>query len=657
MKKRILLFVTFLLIFTLTACSANTAETTAVVNEAQVLNVASTETTATPSESQSATEVVAENSALHEDAQDYVWDASAVIPILLNGDSISAEGQGVTVDGSTATITAAGTYSLTGTLSDGKIVVNSADAGTVRLILNGASIYNSTSSPIYVQNAEKTIIVLADQTENSVSDGTSYVFESADEDEPNAAIFSKSDLTIYGNGTLTVNGNYNDGIASKDGLILSGGTVLVNAVDDGIRGKDYLVVKDGNITVTAQGDGLKSDNEEDATRGFIYVEKGTLDVTSGGDAIQAATDVVVTDGEIRLTSGGGSNHAISADASAKGIKGTASVSLNGGTFIIDSADDALHSNGSLVINGGTFTLSSGDDGIHSESTLDINAGDIQITQSYEGIESAVISIRDGNIHIVASDDGVNAVSANGGSGGNPGAGPGGGRPIPGDGQGQAPGQGQDTAMDPGQAQNAAGAPGQDAFAGGPGQGGFAGGGNNALYIYGGYMVIEAGGDGMDINGAIEMTGGVVIVNGPTESMNGAIDYNNGFNMTGGFLLAAGSSNMAQAPDESSSQYALLINFDSMLPAGTLVHIENSEGEDIFTFSPSKQYQSIAFSSPELENGVTYEVFYGGEASGTVTDGLYQDATYSAGTQYTSFTISDVVTRIGNNAGFGGRRRP
>ncbi len=624
MKKRILFLVTFLLIFTLTACSANAAETTAVVNEAQTLNVASTETTATPSESQSATEVVAENSALHEDAQDYVWDASAVIPILLNGDSISAEGQGVTVDGSTATITAAGTYSLTGSLSDGKIVVNSTDTGTVRLILNGASIYNSTSSPIYVQNAEKTIIVLADQTENSVSDGTSYVFESADEDEPNAAIFSKSDLTIYGNGTLTVNGNYNDGIASKDGLILSGGTVLVNAVDDGIRGKDYLVVKDGNITVTAQGDGLKADNEEDATKGFIYVEKGTLDVTSGGDAIQAATDVVVTDGEIRLTSGGGSNHAISADASAKGIKGTTSVSLDGGTFVVDSADDALHSNGSLVINSGTFTLSSGDDGIHSESTLDINAGDIQITQSYEGIESAVITIRDGNIHIVASDDGVNAVSANGGSGGNPGAGPGGGRPMPGD---------------------------------GPGQGGFAGGGNNALYIYGGYMVIEAGGDGMDINGAIEMTAGVVIVNGPTESMNGAIDYNNGFNMTGGFLLAAGSSNMAQAPDESSSQYALLINFDSMLPAGTLVHIENSQGEDIFTFSPSKQYQSIAFSSPELENGVTYEVFYGGEASGAVTDGLYQEATYSAGTQYASFTISDVVTRIGNNAGFGGRRRP
>ncbi|NMC77717.1 MAG: carbohydrate-binding domain-containing protein, partial [Chloroflexi bacterium] len=250
MKKRILFFVTFLLIFTLTACSANTAETTAAVNEAQTLNVASTETTTTPSESQSATEVVAENSTLHEDAQDYVWDASAVIPILLNGDSISAEGQGVTVDGSTATITAAGTYSLTGSLSDGKIVVNSTDTGTVRLILNGASIYNSTSSPIYVQNAEKTIIVLADQTENSVSDGTSYVFESADEDEPHAAIFSKSDLTIYGNGTLTVNGNYNDGIASKDGLILSGGTVLVNAVDDGIRGKDYLVVKDGNITVT-----------------------------------------------------------------------------------------------------------------------------------------------------------------------------------------------------------------------------------------------------------------------------------------------------------------------------------------------------------------------------------------------------------------------
>ena len=138
-----------------------------------------------------------------------------------------------------------------------------------------------------------------------------------------------------------------------------------------------------------------------------------------------------------------------------------------------------------------------------------------------------------------------------------------------------------------------------------------------LYINGGYIWVDADGDGLDINGAIEMTDGVVLVNGPTENMNGALDYDGGFNISGGFLVAVGSAGMAQAPRQISSQNSLLINLSCTTAAGTLIHIQNSAGEDILTFAPTKHYQSIAFSSPELVNGETYTISYGGSSSGSL----------------------------------------
>ena len=310
-------------------------------------------------------------------------------------------------NGSKATITAGGTYAISGTLTNGQIVVSSADKNTVRLILNGVNITNTTNAPIYIETAEKAVIVLADNTQNYVTDGSTYVFANAADDEPNAAIFSKGDLSFYGNGTLTVKGNYNDAISSKDGLIIKSGTINITSVDDGIRGKDYLIVKDGKITVNAKGDGLKSDNDEDATRGYIYLVKGTFSVIAGGDAISAETDVLIGDGNYTVTSGGGSNYTVSSTLSAKGIKGIINTIIDGGTFTFSTADDALHSNKSLVINGGSFTITSGDDGMHSDSMLVINSGVINITKSYEGIESSAITINDGTIHVTASDDGIN----------------------------------------------------------------------------------------------------------------------------------------------------------------------------------------------------------------------------------------------------------
>jgi hypothetical protein len=162
--------------------------------------------------------------------------------------------------------------------------------------------------------------------------------------------------------------------------------------------------------------------------------------------------------------------------------------------------------------------------------------------------------------------------------------------------------------------------------------------------------VQAGGDGVDINGGIEMTDGILLVNGPTEQMNGAIDYDTSFKMTGGFLVAAGSSGMAMAPGQTSSQYSTLVYLSAAQKAGTLIHIQNSAGEDILTFAPVKQYQSLAFSSPELLKGNAYTVFTGGSSTGAVKDGLYEGGTYTGGTQFSSFTVSSLVTTVGTGKG-------
>jgi hypothetical protein len=554
----------------------------------------------------SAQEALAENQKLHSDADDYTWEEAEVISIELNGDSITTSGAGVTVEGSKATITSAGTYRLSGTLAEGQIIVDSAAEKVVRLLLNGVSLSNSTTSPINIVNAEEVVIILLDGTENTIADGPAYVFADPAVEEPDAAIFSAADLTIYGSGSLTVSGNYNDGINSKDGLIIAGGNILVNAVDDGLRGKDYLAVEGGNLTVNAQGDGLKADNEEEAERGYIFIEDGVIHITAAGDALTAATDVVITGGNLTLSSGGGSGQRISGTTSAKGIKAAVSLLVTGGSLTIDSADDALNTNGSLVIDGGTLMLASGDDGMHADATLEINAGEIQITQSYEGIESAVITINDGTIHVVASDDGLNVSAGMDGSG---------------RGGGMVPGQDNFTYT-----------------------------GDNYLYVNGGYIAVNAGGDGVDSNGGIEMTGGVLLVNGPTENMNGPLDFA-AFNLTGGYLVASGSAGMAQAPGQASSQNSIMIYFSSTLQAGTLVRIQNSAGEELLTFAPVKEFQSLVFSSPELVQGETYEIYTGGSSGGTAVDSLILDGTYEAGEKYESVKLSGVTTTAGSGGGF------
>jgi len=169
-------------------------------------------------------------------------------------------------------------------------------------------------------------------------------------------------------------------------------------------------------------------------------------------------------------------------------------------------------------------------------------------------------------------------------------------------------------------------------------------GDNYLYINGGYIYVNSTGDGIDVNGAIEMTGGTVIVNGPISNSNGALDYDTTIKISGGFLVAAGSSGMLQAPGTSSTQYSVAVGISES--AGTLFNIQTSDGTtSLLTFSPAKTYQAVVFSSPDLTKGSSYDIYYGGSSTGTPENGLYTDGAYSGGTKYDSFTVSGMVTFV------------
>ncbi|EFM11143.1 conserved hypothetical protein [Paenibacillus curdlanolyticus YK9] len=540
----------------LTACgdksgTASTTGATAAASTAQASSSASGEQLATIDLTQ---EVQYEADDAYTD-----WAASNPTIIKLNGTSASVEGAGAAAKDSTITITAAGTYAVSGKLNDGQIVVDVPDKGVVRLVLNGAEIHNSSSSAIYVKEAGKTVISLQEGTENRVSDGAAYAnaaegataaagatdadaSAAEQSDEPNAAIYSKDDLTINGTGRLTVEGNYNNGIASKDKLKVTGGTIAIDAVDDGVMGRDLVAVQAGEFTIKAGGHGIQTTNDEAGSEGII--------------------------------------------------------NLAGGTFAIESGEDALHSSGGIRMTDGDVRINAGDDGVHAEIAIAIEGGTIDIAKSNEGIEAPTVGIAGGKIGLVASDDGVNVAGGVDGS----------------------------------------------ANEGGPGGGNQAGVASaRKLTISGGYLTVDSQGDGLDANGSIEMTGGTVIVNGPTENNNGSLDYDGTFTMTGGFLIAAGSSGMVQAASEGSTQPGILMTYPQAQQAGTLVHLADSEGNAVLTFAPSKSYQAVFISAPNLKQNESYTLYSGGASTGTEIDGLYEGGEYEGGTKVVAFETSSLVT--------------
>lgn len=586
-----------------------------------LLTACSTEaSTTTASSDVSTTEATVESTLISDSS----YSESNSTAIIFSDQTITVDGSGAAADGSILTITQPGTYILSGTLSEGQVRVETVDEADVQIVLDGATITNSTGAAIYVKSANSATITLAEGTTNTLSDGEIYTFEDS-EDEPDATLFSKSDLILNGTGTLVIDANYAHAIKGKDDVTIAEGTYDITSVGDAIKGRDSLFISSGTFTIVAGADGLQSTNEEEEGKGILTIESGTFTITAAADGIQAATDLQILGGDFTITTGGGSaNSSTTSEAwgtwgapteeaatttteettSAKGLKATGSLAISGGTFVLDTSDDALHTNDTIQITGGDFTIASGDDGIHADNTVTIDDGTIDINQSYEGIEATEITLNGGDIALTTSDDGINAAGGN-------------------------------------DASAVSGRPGESTFTS-------TAEGAGLLTINGGTLVVNASGDGLDSNGSIEMNDGTVIVNGPTDSMNGTLDYDSTFNINGGTLIGVGSSGMAMSPSSTSTQSFL---FTSSIPlaADEAIQITGPDGEVILTFEASTTAQSLVFSSPELVNGSAYTITTGGTVSGDSATGIYEDTSFSGG----SSTVEVSATTESSGGQMGG----
>lgn len=367
------------------------------------------------------------------------YDESEAIPIALNGDGASCDSSSIVIDGSTITITAEGVYLISGTLNDGQIIVNAGDTEKVQLVLAGADITSSTSAAIYALEADKVFVTLAEGTENTLTNGGEYV--AIDDNNIDSVIFAKTDLTLNGSGSLTINAQAGHGVVSKDDLVITGGNYTITAASHGLSGKDSVAIAAGTFAITSGKDGIHAENSDDTSLGWLYIQDGNFNITSQGDAISAQGALQIDGGTFDLYTGEGSasvemtssdqfgggqrggwtNQTTAPDTqttsttqteedstSQKGIKGESTYAINGGTFTIDSADDCLHAGGEMVIAAGEFTLNSGDDTVHCDDALTIQSGTFTIPYCYEGIEGLSITIEDGVFDITSNDDGLNA---------------------------------------------------------------------------------------------------------------------------------------------------------------------------------------------------------------------------------------------------------
>ena len=330
-----------------------------------------------------------------EDDLDAAWSEESAQTITCSGTDVQGGDQGGSIEDGVIRITQAGTYILRGSY-EGQICIEAGEEDTVRLVLDGFAVSCSDTSPIYGLQCKKLILTLAEGTENQVSDGSSYVFENPDDDEPDAAIFCKGDLTVNGSGSLTVNGNYSDGIRSKEDLKIISGQIQVTAVKDGLKGKDSLTMKDGQIQITSGEDGLKANNDSDPDKGYLIIDGGQIQISAGDDGIHSETWLTIHDGTITV------------EESNEGIEGM-KIDINGGSISVSSEDDGINAAAStgdetvdserqkmeanpdvyVRIAGGEISISPGADGIDSNGDVYVTGGATYISGPETGGEGSL----------------------------------------------------------------------------------------------------------------------------------------------------------------------------------------------------------------------------------------------------------------------------
>ena len=536
------------------------------------------------------------------------YDEKECVRIELSGNTAKSDSDCVSISESTVTITKEGSYIISGSLEDGMIIVDAEDSAKIQLILSGADIQSNTSAALYIRNADKVFVTLADGTSNSLSNGG--VFNQIDENSIDGAVFSKEDLTFNGSGNLTVTSPTAHAIVCKDDLVITGGKYTLDCASHGIDANDSVRISDTvELDITSGKDGIHCENSDEASLGFVYISNGMINIDAQGDGISAGAYMLIENGSFDILSGGGSANGSKESSdnyggfgggpggkrpgdeqasqteqdstSMKAIKATDSIIINGGTFSIDSADDSIHSDKSVTIASGTFEIASGDDAIHAEETLDVSGGTIEVTKSYEGLEALNINITNGDISLVARDDGLNAAGGTDSSGIN------GGR----DGMFGGPGGGHG------------------------GMGGPMSSGNGSIIISGGTLYIQASGDGIDANGTLEITGGYTVVCGPSQGDTATLDYDVSGVITGGTFIGTGGAGMAQT-FSSSTQGVVAIRASNQT-ADSEVSLKDKNGDAILSCTPKLPFAVVILSSPDIVSGETYTISVGTDSGEVV----------------------------------------
>ena len=568
--------------------------------------------TVSPARAEDITPLVTAESALLDTADlftdrdsDATYKENKSVLIELKGNEAMTDSDTVSVDGGIITLTEAGTYIVTGEWN-GMIIVDVDKTEKVQLVLHGAAIHSDSSAALYIRQADKVFLTLAEGTENALVNGGT--FAAIDENNIDAALFSKDDLSINGAGSLTVASPAGHGIVSKDDLVITGGSFEITAGSHGLSGQDSVRILDGSFRITAGKDGVHADNAEDSEKGYVYIGGGTYQITSEGDGLSASGVMQIDGGAYTLQAGGGSigqtvrveegrgffggSFPDAEDAvSTKGVKASGSLLINGGTFDLDTLDDAVHSNASVTLNGGSFTIATDDDAFHADNQLIITDGTIQVTQSYEGLEGRSIDVLGGTLAITSSDDGVNA----------------------------------------------AGGKDESGFGGFRGPDRFAATQNSYIHIAGGVLTVSAEGDGVDSNGNLYVSGGETYVLGPVSRGNSALDYNGEGIITGGVMVAVGAEQMAQGFGGSSTQGVIMVVTGSQ-PAGSEITLTDAQGQALLSWTADKAFECVVISCPAVAADGVY----------TLTAGEYQEQIAMDGLVYGELGQ-------GPGGGFGGGR--